>query len=44
MASNVSINNQVIIRTAEIKDAERIAILADQLGYPVTKSTSKRTD
>ncbi len=41
MASNVSINNQVLIRTAEIKDAERIAILANQLGYSVTNQQAK---
>jgi GNAT superfamily N-acetyltransferase len=41
MTSNVSISNQVIIRTAEIKDAERIAILADQLGYSVTNQQAK---
>ncbi|PZO38011.1 MAG: N-acetyltransferase [Pseudanabaena frigida] len=41
MASKVSINNQVIIRAAEIKDAERIAILADQLGYVVTNQQAQ---
>ncbi len=41
MASNVHINNQVLIRTAEIKDAARIAILSDQLGYSVTNQQAK---
>lgn len=41
MTSNVSISNQVIIRTAEIKDAERIVILADQLGYAVTNQQAQ---
>lgn len=41
MPSNVSINNQVIIRTAEITDTERIAILADQLGYTVTNQQAQ---
>ncbi len=41
MTKNVAINNQVLIRKAEIKDAERIAILADQLGYIVTSQQAQ---
>ena len=41
MANNAAINNQVTIRKAEIKDAERIAILADQLGYVVTNQQAQ---
>ncbi|MEE3717667.1 GNAT family N-acetyltransferase [Tumidithrix elongata RA019] len=36
MTSNISINNKVAIRKAGIKDAKRIAVLADQLGYSVS--------
>jgi GNAT superfamily N-acetyltransferase len=41
MSNNAAINNQIIIRKAEIKDAKRIAILADQLGYIVTNQQAQ---
>ena len=42
MVNKDVINNRSIIRQGELKDAERIAILAEQLGYPVTSQQVKQ--
>jgi GNAT superfamily N-acetyltransferase len=42
MTNQLAIRNQVKIRQAEIKDAERIAILCEQLGYFATQEQIKQ--